>query len=80
MATKVVLVNFNVPVTLKAEFDEVCSRRNLSRTGVLIGFIEQFVEQDAEKRRRKIRRSEMVEPDDTPPSLVFSTVEDDGAW
>jgi hypothetical protein len=68
LASNLVLINFNVPTKLKVEFDRACKGRNLARTSVLIGLIEQFVEDDA----LRSNRVDSVEEDDLPVRL-FST-------
>lgn len=47
-----VLINFNCPRPLKKQFDQLVRYKNLSKTSVILGLIEQYVLDEADKMAR----------------------------
>ncbi len=45
LSPEITLVNFRCPEPLKAEIDRICRARNISRTSLLVRFLEDVVDE-----------------------------------
>jgi hypothetical protein len=69
-----VLVNFNCPLDLKQQFDQLLHHKNQSKTSVILSLIENYIDKELAKRKR---HQEVVQDsdDDLMPAMFTS---DDG--